>query len=125
MKGGSAPNRTLSAASLSPEREGPASSDSAGRGPKTSPAALPADLYAAVLPALASLVKPVLERVGDRVQHSVDVVARERQRCDGDHGDERDDQRVLDECLAFLGPHLRQLNPRQKRLNHVGSFLPS
>src|SRR5439155_27337557 len=49
-----------------------------------------------------------------------------RQAADRDHGNERDDQRVLDERLAFLGLHLRQLDPRRESLNHfLAPFLPS
>src|SRR5436305_1620546 len=122
VTGGSAPKRTLSAATLSPEPVGADSKgDPAARRPRIISAVFATGLCAAVLPAPVTRANVVLQRVGDLVQDSVDVVARERQRGDGHHGDERDDQRVLDERLAFLGPHLRQLNPRVQKLDHVGS----
>src|SRR5205085_2198388 len=116
---------TLSAATLSPEPVGADSKgDPAARRPRIISAVFATGLCAAVLPAPVTRANVVLQRVGDLVQDSVDVVARERQRRDRHHGDERDDQRVLDERLAFLGPHLRQLNPRCESLNHLALLSP-
>src|SRR6476469_4887645 len=126
VTGGSTPNRTLSAASRSPELVGADSSgDSAARRPRVLSAVFATFLNAAVPPAPGSRANLFLERVGDRVQDAVDVGPRKGQHRDGDHGDKRDDQRVLDERLAVLGPHLRQLNPRCQSLNHLALLSPS
>src|SRR5436309_705040 len=127
MAGGSAPKRTLSAASLSPERVGPPSNgDSAARRPRIFSAVVATDRCVAGLPAPISRSKRVLEVVRDVLEDLLDVDTGRRQDADRDHGNERDDQRVLDERLAFLGPHLRQLNPRSESLNHfLAPFLPS
>src|SRR6266516_6392703 len=65
-----------------------------------------------------------LDVAGDLVQHAGDVVSSQGQRANSDDRDQRDNQRVLDERLAFLGPHLRQLDPRREKLNHLALLSP-
>src|SRR5690242_20306875 len=80
---------------------------------------------AAVLPAPTRL-SCSLDGLADGIQNAGDAVAGHLQSDDRNDRNERDDQRVLDERLTFLGPHLRQLDPCCEKLSHVlSSFFPS
>src|SRR5204863_2449907 len=60
-----------------------------------------------------------LDGPGDLVQDVADVAAKERQGCDGNHRDQSQDERVLDEGLALLALMHGRERRGDVRLDHL------